>query len=90
MMSISKDPAFSPRAINRAEITANTLLASRVPFLQGVREREKREKEGRGDKTDRDRERMRVHVFVKHLFPFMSENEPKSGSGLCKCWTVGI
>lgn len=41
MMSISNDPAFSPRAINRAEITANTLLASRVPFLQGERERER-------------------------------------------------
>lgn len=80
MMSISNDPAFSPRAINRAEITANTLLASRVPFLQGETEKERQ----------RQRERMRVNVYVQHLFPFMFENEPKSGSGLCKCWTVNI
>lgn len=50
MMSISNDPAFSPSAINRAEITANTLLASRVPFLQGETERET------GNETDSEKE----------------------------------
>lgn len=36
-MSISKEPAYSPRANNRAAITAKPLFRSKVPFLERER-----------------------------------------------------